>query len=89
MSKLFGGVFFFLAMFYLATIFITGDPLTRINRTCEPIHWVGTATTSVSNLAGGKFTPRIQAFFDARFKDCRYMVWQQFYEKSTASVSAD
>lgn len=81
-SKPFLAVFFLLCVIWMGTILIAGNPLARIDRTCSPINWGNTFFTSITRLLAPSYAPKVDAFFAGRFSDCRYLVFQQFYENT-------
>jgi len=81
-SKPFLAVFFLLCVLWAGSIFISGTPLARIERTCAPIGWGNTFVTSVTRIVAPSYAPKVDAFFANRSHDCQYLVWQQFYERA-------
>lgn len=81
-SKPFLAVFFLSCVIWMGSILLAGNPLARIDRTCSPINWGNTLLTSVTRLVAPSYALKVDAFFVGRFSDCRYLVWQQFYENS-------
>lgn len=79
-SKPFLAIFFIAVMVWVGSIFIAGEPLLRIDRTCAPVSWGNTFVTSLTRLVAPSYAPKVDGFFINRFQDCRYMMWQQFYE---------
>lgn len=79
-SKPFLAVFFLSCVLWAGSILIAGNPLARIDRACAPIGWTNTLFTALTRLVAPSYAPKVDAFFVGRFSDCRYLVWQQFYE---------
>lgn len=81
-SKPFLAVFFLLCVVWAGSILLAGNPLARIDRTCSPLNWSNRLLTSMTRLVAPSYAPKVDAFFVGRFSDCRYLMWQQFYENS-------
>lgn len=79
-SKPFLAIFFISFMVWVGSIFVAGNPISRIDRSCAPINWSNTFVTSLTRLVAPSYAPKVDGFFRNRFQDCRYLVFQQFYE---------
>lgn len=88
-SKPFLGMFFLGFLVWVASIFVAGEPLKRIDRTCAPVNWTNTFFGSVVQLVAPSYVPKVDSFFNARFMDCRFLVWNQFYEKDYQQMKRD
>jgi len=77
--KMFGTVFFALVMFWCAWVLLAGEPLSRINRTCSPVSWVGTAITTTGSLFSTSAENDARRVSGEMFQTCRYFVFRQFY----------
>lgn len=86
-SKPFFAVFFLLCVLWAGSILIASTPLARLDRTCAPIGWGNTFFTSITRLVAPSYAPKVDEFFVRRFSDCRYMVWQQFFEAAYQDMS--
>ncbi len=87
-SKPFLAIFFLSCLVWGASIFIAGEPMKRIDRTCAPVGWTNTFVGSLTSLVAPSYTPKVNGFFDRRFMDCRFLVWQQFYETDYLEMKA-
>lgn len=79
-SSHWGTLFFLLGMLWLIWIFVAGLPLDRMSRTCQPVHWSGRLVTSLTSLAAPSYARSVDNWFENQFLNCRYVIWQQFYE---------
>lgn len=77
--KMFGTVFFALVMFWCAWVLLAGEPLSRINRTCSPVSWVGTTITTAGSLFSASAESDARRVAGEMFQTCRYFVFRQFY----------
>lgn len=77
-----GAVSFILLVVYLAWIFVSGTPHQRLQRTCDPIHWMGQASLSVDALMVPGWEEGTARFFQRTDYDCQYVLWRQFYEST-------
>ena len=77
--KLFGTVFFALVMFWCIWVLLAGEPLSRINRSCSPVSWVGTSITTVGSIFSAGAEADARRIAGEMFQTCRYFVFRQFY----------
>lgn len=66
---------------YLAWILIVPNPQERINRSCQPILWVGNVFESIGLLVNERYATSMKSTTDSMDYGCRYTVWRFFYEE--------
>lgn len=62
-------------------VFTAPLPQTRIERVCQPIHWVGNVVTSTTALTTDNHTATSVRWSDKLNYSCQYMVWRLFYQE--------
>lgn len=67
-------------LFFVVWVFIAPTPETRIQRTCEPINWVGSLATSTTALANEKHTQTSARWSDKLNYSCQYLIWRLLYQ---------
>lgn len=88
MKSHFGTALFLLVLLFVAWIFVASTPLDRMSRTCSPVNWSGKMVVSLTSLVSPSFSGKVQKFFDDRFSDCRFVIWEQFYEDDFNKMKA-
>ena len=77
----FMGLFAMCVVGYVVYIFVSGDPLTRMNRICRPVtKWPARVVVSGAHVFAPSHATPLQADFDAGFLTCRRWVWGALYE---------
>lgn len=84
--KLFGTVFFALAMFFLAYILLAGTPLQRINRACMPMSWVGRAMTTMASFGSAGAEAAVKESSGGLYEGCRVFIFRQFYAEELRAL---
>ncbi|MBN6742828.1 hypothetical protein JKG47_20480 [Acidithiobacillus sp. MC6.1] len=81
MGKHLEEVLFFLAVFFFVYVIVgsTGDA--RIERACQPVHWVGDGITAVASGMGTNYTDRTKVFNENITYRCEMTLWD-FFEKT-------
>jgi hypothetical protein len=70
-------------------VFAAPVPQQRIERVCEPVHWVGNLATSTTALATAQHTDTSVRWTDKLNYSCQYLVWRLFYQDDyNAAVAA-
>jgi hypothetical protein len=72
--------FGFIFLFFIAWVFLAGNPSERIEHACQPVGWVGNATVSLATLVVPKQQERLQGWFDKVEYGCRYVTWRLVYQ---------
>lgn len=67
-------------LFFVVWVFIAPSPEMRIQRTCEPINWVGNMATSTTALANEKHTQNSARWSDKLNYSCQYLIWRLLYQ---------
>ena len=79
-TKPLAGIFVMLAFVYGLTIFLTSDPLTRIDRTCAPpFLWPEKMIVAGAKIMSPGSVPGIEDKFDHGYNVCRQWVWNAFF----------
>lgn len=52
----------------------------RIERTCQPVLWVGNVFTSLVALTASDYQDTVEGAFESADYGCRYTVWRLVYE---------
>lgn len=67
---------------FLLWVMIASTPTKRIERTCQPVLWVGNIAESVALLFGSNSGKNsVTNSFESADYACRYSVWRLFYGK--------
>lgn len=66
---------------FIFWVFTAPLPQNRIDRVCEPIHWVGNIVTSTTALTTDSHTSTSVRWSDKLNYSCKYMVWRLFYQE--------
>lgn len=69
------------ALLFIFWVFAAPVPQERIQRVCEPIHWVGNVATSTTALSAEKHTATTVRWSDKLNYSCQYTVWRLFYQE--------
>lgn len=70
-------------------VFAAPVPQQRIERVCEPVHWIGNVATSTTALATANHTDTSVRWTDKLNYSCQYLVWRLFYQDDyNAAVAA-
>jgi hypothetical protein len=81
-SKPFAGILATLFFFYLIYILVASDPLTRLNRLCEPVFvWPERIVVAGTDLFMPSSSPAVKAKFDDGFGTCRRWLWNAMYAR--------
>lgn len=67
-------------LFFVFWVFTAPVPQLRIERTCQPINWVGNLGTSATALATDS-TDAAARWSDKLDYSCQYMIWRLLYQK--------
>lgn len=86
--KMFGTVFFICTCFFLLYILLASTPLERINRSCLPVSWTGTAVTSAGAIFSQGAEAGAQRSSRTLYDSCRFFVFRQFYAEELARLRA-
>lgn len=65
---------------FIFWVFTAPLPQNRIERVCEPIHWVGNVATSTTALSVDRHTTTAARWSDKLNYSCQYLVWRLFYQ---------
>lgn len=67
-------------LIFVLWVFSAPLPAERIERVCQPIHWVGNLAVSTTALSAEKHTETSVRWSDKLNYSCQYMVWRLFYQ---------
>lgn len=67
-------------LIFVLWVFSAPLPSERIERVCQPIHWVGNLAVSTTALSADKHTETSVRWSDKLNYSCQYMVWRLFYQ---------
>lgn len=67
-------------LIFVFWVFSAPLPSERIERVCQPIHWVGNLAVSTTALSADKHTETSVRWSDKLNYSCQYMVWRLFYQ---------
>lgn len=82
MKTHFGYVFFLATLAFGLFVIVAGSPLSRIERACLPVEWVGRAITSVVSLGGPEPEGRVRVASEEAVLSCQYLIFRQFYREA-------
>lgn len=86
-SKPILGIVSTLAFLYLIYLFLSGDPLERINRTCAPFfQWPAKVVVGGVRIFAPGSAQAVETKFDTGFQTCRQWVWNSFYAADYARL---
>lgn len=75
----FGGIFFIAVMVFLLWTILASTPRGRIERVCEPTHWIGKVFIGMFEMWGPQQANAAEDFFNETNYSCKYLIWRQFY----------
>ncbi|MGK0547933.1 hypothetical protein ACSEE7_20795 [Halomonas cupida] len=64
----------------VAWIVLATDSETRIDRTCQPVLWVGNVATSLTQLTFSEQQDLVHESFESFDYACRFTVWRLLHE---------
>jgi len=70
---------FFGLMFFFGYVLLASSPLSRIERTCLPTEWAGTALVSTAGLFSAEAEVRTDQAMGEFTVACQYLVYRQFF----------
>ncbi len=73
-------IIFVSVMAFVGWVFIAETPLDRLDHTCRPVHWLGTATSSLVSVVSTSGEEKVNEFFESGVHHCKMIAWKQFYE---------
>lgn len=65
---------------WVAWIVLATDSETRIDRTCQPVLWVGNVATSLTQLTFSEQQDLVHESFESFDYACRFTVWRLLHE---------
>lgn len=81
-SRPFAGILATLFFFYLIYILVASDPLTRMNRICDPVFtWPERVVVAGTDLFLPSASPGVKTKFDDGFGTCRRWLWNAMYAR--------
>lgn len=76
-----GGVASILLIFFVAWVFLADNGQGRLERSCEPVQWVGTIFESIVDLTYPEYSYIVDEGVDSTEYSCQYIIWRIFYEE--------
>lgn len=70
-----------LLMIFFVFVMLGNSPTEKIERSCEPVLWVGNVVESVFLLADSDWSDDVKETTEEIDYSCRYIIWRAFYEE--------
>lgn len=81
--KPFAMMFFLFCVGWLGYVMIATDRDARLDRSCQPVHSIGTLIESVTGLVSMSAAETVHEYTATTATNCRFVVWRQFFDNST------